>query len=211
MRNIACILAVIFLLVGGCSSQDSSFIPGHDFSDVDKVAIISIEGAVRSEAAKDQIADFFMMELLKKGYAPIERTQVRTLLQEQEFESEGFDDSEKVVETGLILNVSAVFTVSIPHFNSNISMTAKMISVTDGRILWMGTGSGTGKRSIMSIFKFGKDDDVGIGSANEEFLAMTGALEGMPGKVLSPGDAKRTKNIVQKICRTLPPKPADIW
>ncbi len=212
MRNVVSILVVTLILVGGCSSQDSSFMTGYNFSGVDRVAIVAIEGAVTSEAAKDQIADFYMMELLKKGYAPVERAQVKGLLQEQAFESEGLTASERAVESGLILEVPAVFTISIPHFGENIMMTAKLINVKDGSILWMGSGSGKGGKSFMSIFRFGGGgDDSGLGSESDALLAITEGLEGVPGKALSPYEARKTNSIIRKICKTLPPKQENKW
>ena len=65
MKNVIYMLAIAVLLIGGCNStQESSSRTGYDFSAVDKVAIVAVEGTVRSEAARDQIADFFAMELL---------------------------------------------------------------------------------------------------------------------------------------------------
>ena len=212
MKNLLCTLVVTLILVGGCSSQDSSFMTNYNFSGVDKVAIVAIEGAVTSEAAKDQIADFYMMELLKKGYAPVERAQVKALLQEQAFETEGLTASERAVESGLILDVPAVFTVSIPHFGENVTMTAKLISVKDGSILWMGSGSGKGGKGFMSIFDFGgAGEESGLGSESDALLAITGGFEDIPGKPLSPYEARKTNSIVRKICKTLPPKQDNKW
>ena len=211
MRNVICILVVSLILVGGCSSQDSSFMTGYNFSGVDKVAIVAVEGVVISEAAKDQIADFYMMELLKKGYAPIERAQVKAMLQEQVLESESLTAFEGVVEAGLILEVPAVFTVNIPHFSEDITMTAKMISTKDGSILWMGSGSGKGGKSFMSIFGFGSGNNSGLGGENDALLAITGGLDDIPDKALSPGEARKTNNIVRKICKTLPRRQESQW
>ena len=57
MKIVVYTLAIAVLLIGGCSSQESSFRIGYDFSTVDKVAVVAIEGTVRSEVAKNQIAD----------------------------------------------------------------------------------------------------------------------------------------------------------
>ena len=87
MRIVTNILVIAFLLIGGCRMQkESSYRTGYDFSGVNKVAIVSVEGALPSESAKDEIADFFAIELLERGYAPIGRAQVRASLAEQEDE-----------------------------------------------------------------------------------------------------------------------------
>ena len=74
MKIVINTLVIAILLIGGChSQQESSFRSGFDFSAVNKVAIVSVEGALPSEAAKDEIADFFAIELLEQGYAPLGR------------------------------------------------------------------------------------------------------------------------------------------
>ncbi len=73
MKIVIHILILAVLLIGGCSSgrAESHSRAGYNFSMVDKVAIVAVEGAVKSESAKNQIADLFWMEFLKKGYAPL--------------------------------------------------------------------------------------------------------------------------------------------
>ena len=60
---------------------------GYDFTKVEKVAVVEVSGAVAGDAVKNQIGDFFAMELLKKGYTPVERAQVQTILAEQDFQA----------------------------------------------------------------------------------------------------------------------------
>ncbi|MEE9370399.1 MAG: hypothetical protein V3W45_02905, partial [Sedimentisphaerales bacterium] len=66
-----CALVAVALLIGGCPSGKGSFRVGYDFTRVDKVAVVDVIGDVRGESAKNQISDFFVMELLKKGFAPV--------------------------------------------------------------------------------------------------------------------------------------------
>ena len=106
MRITLCTLTVTLLLIGGCHLRDNSnkaYRADINFGEVSKVAIVAIEGAVQSEAAKNQIADLFMMELLEKGYSPVERGQVKAVLMEHEFQSMDLATSEGAVEAGQIL------------------------------------------------------------------------------------------------------------
>lgn len=212
MRNIHYISLMVLILLIGCSvgSQDSSFRPDYDFGSINQVAIVSIEGAVQSEAARNQIADFFMLELLKKGYAPMERTQVKAILMEQEFESEALSSAERAAELGEILNVPAVVMINIPHFGDEITMTAKMMDVKEASILWMGSGSGKLGRTFSSYFSFGgRADEGGLGS--EESLLASGMLGGTEGQALTTKEAQKTKRIIQNICKTLPTRPIVEW
>ena len=191
---------LILLLVGGCrSQQESSFRAGYDFSGVNKIAIVSVEGAVLSEVAKDEIADFFAIELLERGYAPMGRAQVRASLAEQETEDEITDltTPEGAVEAGLTLDVPAVLTIKIPHFGEDISISATIIDVEDRSILWLGTDKGRGGGGF-SIFRSKS------GGRKEEGLL--GPVMDSTDQPLSPEHAERAQRIVKNMCRSLPTK-----
>ena len=211
MRIVANILAVAVLLIGGCiSSQDSASSVAYDFSGVDKVAIVAVEGAITSEAARDQIADFFSMELLDKGYAPVGRTQVRAQLREQEPEWQGLTTSEAAVQVGLILDVPAVLAVKIPHFGEEISITAQMINVEDGSTLWLASGSGKGKRALSNVFGFGskgRSDNQLLGDVMGGPSPLGGPVD-MP---LATEEAEKAQGIIKKMCRSLPTKSSAQW
>lgn len=211
MRTVANILAVAVLLLGGCTtSQESSSRIGYDFTGVDKVAIVAVEGAVTSEAAKDQIADFFSIELLDKGYAPVGRAQVRAQLREQEPGFEGLTTSETAVQVGLILDVPAVLAIKIPHFGEAISITAQMINVEDGSTLWLASGSGQGKRTLSKVFGFGSK-----GRGDEQLMGnVMGGPRPLSGPVdvpLTPEEAEKARAIIKSMCRSLPTQSGAEW
>ncbi|MBN2592354.1 MAG: hypothetical protein JXA81_02520 [Sedimentisphaerales bacterium] len=202
MKNVINILAIAILLICGCrSQQESSFRSGFDFSTVHKVAIVSVEGAVASEVAKDEIADFFAIELLEHGYAPMGRAQVRASLAEKESENKITDltTPEGAVAAGLLLNVPAVLTVRIPHFGEEISFTATMIDVDDGSILWLANGTGKESGGFFSSFgsKSGSKDDSLLGP-------IMGDVMGASSDPLTPQEAERAQRIARKMCRSLP-------
>lgn len=207
MKIVINILAIALLLIGGCrSKQESSFRVGYDFGAVNKVAIVSVEGVVPSEVAKDEIAEFFAIELLEQGYAPMGRAQVRASLAEQETEDEITDltTPEGAVAAGLVLDVPAVLTVRIPHFGKEISITATMIDVDDGSILWLANGTGKGGGGFSSIFgsKSGGSEEEGL------LGPVMGDVMGESNEPLTPEDAERAQSIVKKMCRSLPIKQA---
>ena len=74
---ILCTLAALSITLIGCSSAESYSRVDYDFTTVEKVAVVDVTGAIANEGVKNQIGDFFVMELLKKGYAPVERQQVQ--------------------------------------------------------------------------------------------------------------------------------------
>jgi hypothetical protein len=211
----ALVTTVLLAVIVGCSSRggESSFRIGYDFGTLDKVAVVAVEGSVRSDLARDQVADIFAMELLKKGYAPVGRAQVKALLKERKLESADLTTVEAATEAGMILGVPAVLVVEIPHFGEETSITAKMINVEDGSILWLGRGSGKGKGFLSSISGAFKLEEPKTGSVirgkEEEVLAgVAGEVLGGPaGGVLSPEEVKKTQEIAKMICKSLPKKP----
>ncbi len=206
---IAVLLAAV-VIVGGCATGESFVRADYDFSKVDKVAVIDVLGDVHSEAAKNQIADFFTMELLKKGYTPVERAQVKSILKEHEFQSKGLTLQENAVRAGKILNVPTVLVANIPNFKEEISITAKMIDVEDGGILWIGSGSGRTARTLSTIAgaAVGAGAGAAVGGENHETVGAIagGVLGGVAGQALTPQKANKAKEIIKKLCEKLPPR-----
>jgi hypothetical protein len=209
----ACICALLAaILVGGCATGkgESYSKVGFNFANLDKVAVLDVSGSVRGDAVKDQIASFFEMELLKKGYTPVERSQVQKILKEQEFQASGITSNEDAVKAGHILNVSAVMLVNIPVIKEEINMTAKMIDVQDGSILWIGTGSGTTGKTFSTILGAAAGAAAGAviagGDTGDRVAGgiIGGVLGGVAGQALSPQQADQVRKIVDKVCASLP-------
>jgi len=213
MKIIVNVLIIAVLFIGGCSSgrAESHSRAGFNFSMIDKVAIVVVEGAVKSELAKNQIADLFAMEFLKKGYAPVERAHVRALLEEQEFQASELTTVAGAAEAGKILNVPAVLIISIPHFGNEITMTAKLVDIQDGTILWLGSGSGKTGRFLGLGSVWGADAAVGS-EESELFGGVAGGMLGsVAGSALSPQETKQAQKIIKRMCKTLPSRLTTEW
>jgi len=200
------IIAVLFV-IGGCSSGRAESYPraGYNFSMLDSVAVVAVEGAVQSEMAKNQIADLFAMEFLKKGYAPIERAHVKALLEEQELQASELTTEAGAAEAGKILNIPAVLIISIPNFGDEIVMTAKLVDIQNkGTILWIGSGSSkTG-----SFFGLGSAWGAGGREENELF---GGVMGNVTTYALSPKEAERVQRLIRRMCKTLPSRLTTEW
>lgn len=215
MRIVVYLLVIVVLLVGGCSSGhgESFSMAGYNFSMVDKVAIVAVEGAVKSEPAKNQIADLFAMELLKKGFAPVERTQVTAKLEEQQLQGSDLTTEAGAAETGKILNVPAVLIINIPHFGEEISMTAKLVDVEEGIILWIGIGSDKTRGFLGLRSLWGAGAGAAVSSEEDEMFGgvVGGVMGGAVGHVLSPQETEKARRIIRKMCLTLPSRLTTEW
>ena len=210
--NCVYVLVIALLLIGGCSSGESYVKAGYDFTRLDKIAIADVQGDVAGEAAKNQIADFFEMELLRRGYMPIERAQVQSLLEEHEFQASDLTTDEGAARAGRILNVPVVLVVNIPNFGEEMSMTAKIIDVEDGSVLWMGSGLGSTGRTLATIFGAAGGAAAGVAVAGGDTDDRTiggvagGILGGVAGRALSPQKAQKAQEMIKKMCKSLPYK-----
>ncbi len=216
MRSVCVFTLLSALVAGGCAAgKGESFSrAGFDFSKLDKIAILEVSGAVQGDAAKNQIGDFFLMELLKKGYTPVERAQVQTLLKEQKFQATDVTSAEGAARAGRVLNVPAVLLVNIPTYEDEMNMTAKMIDVEDASILWVGSGSGRTGKTLSTIFGAAAGAAAGAAVAGDETDdkvlggIVGGVLGGVAGQALSPQQAEQVQKIIKKVCANLPPRMA---
>ena len=212
MKTVFYALLTSALLIGGCSIpvEESSARVGYDFSGIEKVAIVAVEGTIKSETARDQIAEFFAIELLEHGYAPIGRPQVRRILSRQAAEANEPDlmnlsNPEEAVEIGMALKAPAVLTINVPHFGETITITATMIDVEDGSILWIANSSGRGSTGVSGFFGLGSESGQG-----EDLLSGPPA-DSASGLPLSPDEARRVQAVIKDVCRTLPSKTPSRW
>jgi len=211
MKAMAIMLSAALLLAAtGCTSSEGYYRQDYDYNTVEKIAVIDVIGPVGGEAARNQIGDFFAMELLKKGYSPIERAQVHVLLKEQEFQASAITETEDAARAGRILNVPVVLIVNIPEFGEDIHMTAKMVDVEDGSILWMSSGKGKGGKFLGTLFgaTAGAIAGYAVTGDDDRILGTVagGVLGGAAGNLLAPDEAEKVLEITRKICDTMPPR-----
>ena len=206
------ITSIILLFIFSCSTGESFVKQGYDFGRVDKVAVVSVEGDVEGEAAKNQIADFFGMELLKKGYNPVERQQVQKVLTEQQFQATDLTTEQGAVQAGRILNVQTILVVNMPNFGENMSMTAKMIDAQDGSVLWMGSGSGRTGKGLTTLAgalagATGGAAIAGHDTSDKVIGGVAGGVAGgIIGEALTPQKAEQAQKVIKKMCESLPSK-----
>ena len=208
-------LLAVVLAASGCATAESYSAAGFNFGSLDRVAVVEVDSPL-SGAAESQIADFFAMELLKKGYTPVERQQVTAILKEQQFQAGELTSNEGAARAGRILNVPAVLVVNIPTWGERIDMTAKLVNVEDGSILWLGSGSGGTRKTLGTIVGAAIGAGAGAAAAGGDSsdravgAAIGGVAGGVAGYALSPSEAKAAQNLVKKVTESLPPRVSSI-
>jgi len=206
------VFVTLVVVVAGCATGSSFVNPTYDLRQIDRTAVSEVTGANNNEAAQNEVADLFAMELMKRGFNPIERTQVQALLNEQDFQKSELTSAMDVAAMGRILNVDAIMVVNVSELGEQISLTAKMIEVETGTLLWMGEGTGragTGFGRTMGAVTggviggaVGHQAKSGIGTA---IGAGVGALAGhQAGKVLEPTQKKALRKVVGKVAESMP-------
>ena len=212
MKTVCTCILLAALFVGGCATGkgESYTRAGYDFGQLNKVAIVEVSGAVAGDAAKNQIGDFFAMELLKRGYTVVERAKVQALLKEQEFQASDITTDEGAAKAGKVLNVPAVVIISIPTYKEEMNMTAKMIDVEDGSILWLGSGFGSTGKTFSTILGAAAGAAAGAvvagGDSSDRVVGgvIGGVLGGVAGQALSPQQAEQVQKLTKKVCAEMP-------
>ncbi len=210
-RALVALSLVVILAATGCATGTGYTDPNYDFARVQKVAVVSVtgQGDMRSAAARQQVAGWAEMELLKHGYSPIERQQINTVLEEQEFQRSEITSKQEAARAGRILNVPVVVMVSVPRFGEHISMTAKMVNVEDGRIVWAGEGEGTTAKTLSTIAGAAVGAGVGYWAGGDSTGKVVGGvaggvLGGVAGNALAPRKAAQARKILRKMFDSLP-------
>lgn len=214
MRAVCISMLLTALAVAGCatSSGESYAAAGYDFSSLDKVAIVEVTGRVYGDAVKNQISNFFAMELVKKGYTVVERSQVKAILKEQEFQSSDLTSAEGRAKVSEIFNVPAILVIDVPTYKEKMTMTAKLLDVETAAILWIGSGEGSTGRSAATALGAIAGAAAGAilagGDTSDRVLGGVagGVVGGGAGYMLSPDQEKQVRKVIAKVAESLPPR-----
>ena len=131
-------------------------------------------------------------------------------MKQQNSEAQDLESIENSVDVGVILDVPAVLDIRVAHFGNEMSISAKMINVSDRSTLWLESDSGEAKESRSDIFSFPKR------KRGDESL-LTNPLAGPPmgpGQnvmPLSPEEVKTAKALIKSMCKSLPRQITSAW
>lgn len=202
------------LVAASCASVDASgqHNRNFDFSSIERTAVVSVEGLDRNEGAQGQIAAMANQALLRKGYSPVERNQIKQVIEEQEFSRSEVTSSSGAAAVGRILNVDTVILVSVPKYKSEMSMSMQMVDAENGTILWSASGSASegasGKETgaLLGAIAGGATGAVvgNSGTAVVGGAAAGGATGAVAGKGMGPKRQQQSAALIEELMETLP-------
>jgi hypothetical protein len=139
-RGIAAIVAMLAAI--GCAAAQPAPAPARApipaalrNGDYRELAVLIVGGEL-DFGNRRAIEDIFLQELLSKGYVLASRTDVDALVQEIGFQSSDLTAPE-IARLGELLNVRALLLVSVPVTGQTSTMSARLVSVARGQVLWV--------------------------------------------------------------------------
>jgi hypothetical protein len=214
VKSRKCIYMIGLLLLSSMAcSRGTSFIkPGYDFSQVGKIAAF-VESQNLSDPQCRETSDLFAMELLKRGWDVIDRANLDGIIAESEFQNTSGLTSPLGRQQLAIHNVGALILANIPQFGDQISMTAKMVDVQSGSILWI--GEGTAKRQGTLAGVGGAMAGAAVGAAAGYGISRSGsgaaiggvaggAAGAFTGAALTPSEAELFRKLIRKVTEDMP-------
>jgi len=203
-------LVLCIVMAVGCTSVETSTKAGYDFGSIAKVAIVDVTG-VLDEGSKNQIADFFVMGIMKKGYSVVKRRQVKQTLAEQQFQQSDITTEQDAARAGQVLNVPAVVLVNMSPLGEEMMLTANLIDVETAEILWVGSVSGRTGRTAATVAgaAAGAAGGIALGGSSSGRIAggiAGGALGAIGARALTPGEIAHVRKMAKMITLEFPPR-----
>lgn len=206
-------MAVLLLLVGCASTTGSGQTKAsYDFSEVERVGVVGVDGAHKggTEAAENQFAVMFNRVLLKKGYSPVERQQIREVIDEQEFQNSDMTRAQNATAVGRILNLDAVVTINVPKYGEEMEMSLQMMDPESAAVVWSASGNATTGMAGETGALIGGATGAVAGSEMEGTAgavaggATGAAAGGLAGEAMSPQRRKQAAKLMNKLSDSLP-------
>lgn len=128
------------------------------------------------------VASILTTELVKDGtYKVIERSQLQSILKEQDLSTSGVVDAKNAAKLGKVLGVSALITGTVTEYNvstrtsgimgigkkttiGKVALNARMIDTTSGEILFAADGSGEEYATGVAVGGYYNTDTTGSGN-----------------------------------------------
>jgi hypothetical protein len=176
----------------------------YDISRLKKIAVVDGNNPSFQPQVRQVLMDSFQYEFFKKGWNPVERSNIQAAIDEMGFQNSEFTSQTDRKQIGSILNVQAIVVVNIASAGDEISITTKMFDVETGEIIWMGTGDGDIKAGSSALL--GVLGGVAVGAAiGDSAGGIAGGIAGAAmGTYLTPSEMENAKKVVTRVCEMIP-------
>lgn len=152
---------LIFLLfLASCATSNCYIKPDTDFSQYKNIAVVKFD-CLPNPTVGQEVADTVLLEFIKKGYNVIERSQLRSIIDEEVLIQSGLTEANKSALQ--IRGIDAIVIGSVSNYNCqpsrapiyymgtllgvlntnlcHASLSIKMIDVNTADIVWVANGS----------------------------------------------------------------------
>ncbi len=197
-------LSIALLFAVGCATGESTISPAFHDVQPEEVALVEVSGDIKGDAPKNQVEDFFAMEMLEKGYQVIERSRVDSVLEEQDFQRSDRTTDQEMAQIGEIMNVPAVATLDAHVAGEKVSVTGRMIDAETAEVLWVGTSRGGSGSTLATVGGAIGGAVAGSEVADSAGAVAGGVLGGAAGDALSPQAARVVQNAIKEMVDELP-------
>lgn len=156
-----------------------------DMSEDNPMAMLALiagqKGNTGQSGIGQMVASLLTTELVKDGtYKVLERSQLQSILKEQNLSTSGIADAKDAAKIGKVLGVNAIVTGSVTQYNvsskktgvfgigvktttGKVALNARMIDTTSGEILFASDGSGEESESGMALGSIYSSDSSNYG------------------------------------------------
>jgi len=207
---LAC-LALPALTACASTKAESYWSKSYDLSKVKVIAIVDGNNPTFNATTRQALVDTFQMEFFKRGWNVVERSNIEKAIDELDFENKDITAEADRKKLGSVLNVQALVLVNVSKAGDDLALTAKMMDVATGELIWTGSGEGNVNRGMstwtgaLAGAAVGAvvGNNTGSGSAGGGAL-IGGVLGGTVGAALSPSETENAKELVSKVCADIP-------
>lgn len=150
------LLSLSVIMLSSCAALLDSYKKDDvDFSKYNKVSVVRLD-SISNQSAGQEIADIVALEFMKKGYQVVERSQLKSIIDEEALRHTGLSADSK--EKLKIAGIDAIITGSVANYDCapsaveyqgikinqttcSVTLALKMLDVNTGELVWAANGS----------------------------------------------------------------------
>jgi TolB-like protein len=212
MKSALIVVLLAALAATGCSSTkaDGVLNKNYDLSKVQRIAVVDGNNPTFKPETRQALVDSFQTQFMKKNWSVIDRSSIQKAVDELDFQNKDFTSPDERKQLGHILNVQGLVVVNVQTTGDDIALTAKLLDVESGEIIWSAQGEG----NVNSGFSTAAGALLGVAAGaaighnaggNAGIGAVAGGVGGgLAGRALSDSQVENARAMIQKVCETLP-------